>query len=115
MANAEQFNIGQSDRENIAEGQNRLNFEARTLSGQAKTEQSLRNFLDYQHKVSLNNFQNSQKLNMLNSLFPDYQLDFYGNSVNYDPSTEWKLQNNDIKNSFLQSAPITTTDPSKLI
>jgi hypothetical protein len=113
MANAEQFNIGQSDRENIAEGQNRLNFEARTLTGQAKTEQSLRNFLEYNHNVAISNFQNSQKLNMLNSLFPDYQLDFYGNSVNYDPSTEWKLQNNDIKNSFLQQ-PITTTDAQTL-
>jgi hypothetical protein len=116
IINAEQFNIGQSDRENIAQGSNMLNFEQRTLTGKANTEKELRDYLNYNHNIQIKNFENDQKLNLMNSLFPDYQVDFFGN-VNYDPSTNFQIQNNDEMNKYLAMAsnkPITTTDPEKL-
>jgi hypothetical protein len=108
---AEQFNIGQSDRENIARGQNLLNYEGRTLLAKDKTEQDLRGYLDYNHRVSLNNFQNQQRLNLINSMFPDYSLDQYGMATNYDPSTEFSVQDRDVINRFIasQQTPVTTT------
>jgi hypothetical protein len=50
---------------------------------------------------------------MLNSLFPDYQLGFYGDATNYDPATIWNMINNDAKNAAIQQ-PITTTDAQTL-
>ena len=114
---AEQFNIGQSDKENIAQGNNMLNFEQRTLVGKANTERELRDYLTYNHNTALANFQNDQRLNLMNSLFPDYQIDFMGN-VNYDPSMTNQIQNTDEQNRYIAMSsqrPITTTDQNKLV
>jgi len=113
---AEQFNIGQSDRENIAQGQNMLSFEQRTLKAKAQTDLDLRNYLNYNHNTAMKNFENDQKQNLMNSLFPDYQIDFFGN-VNYDPSTINQVQDQDELRRYLAmsgQAPLTTTDAEDL-
>lgn len=112
IINAEQFNIGQSDKENVTQGNNMLNFEQRTLMGKANTEADLRNFLTYHHNTALANFQNDQRLNLMNSLFPDYQIDPFG-MVHYDPSMPNQIQNTDEQNRYIQAMtqrPVTSTD-----
>lgn len=114
---AEQFNIGQSDRENIAEGSNLLNFEGRTLTAQAKTEADLRNYLNYNHKVALNNFQNQQKLNLMNSLYPEFDLNYTGTGIEFDPNTLYQIRDNrnaQLVQNYTQQSPVTTTDPDKI-
>jgi hypothetical protein len=95
ISNAEQFNIGQADREDIARSQNLLGYEQRALTAQDKTRQDLRNYLDFQSNKSLNNFQNQQRLNLINGMFPDFELDNYGMAVNYDPSRQWSVEDRD--------------------
>ena len=94
QSQAELFNIGQSDRENLAAGQNSLNYEARALRGRALAEEELRNWYDRNKTVALNNFKNQQQLNLLNSVFPDYQLNFMGTGVDYAPSYNYQLETN---------------------
>lgn len=91
QSQAELFNIGQADRENIAAGQNALNYEQRALRGRALAEEELRNWFDRNQTVALNNFKNQQQLNLLNSMFPDYQLNFMGTGVDYAPSYNYEL------------------------
>ncbi len=108
---AEQFNIGQSDRENIAQGSNLLNFEGRSLSAKAATEADLREYLRYNHNVAMNNFSNAQQLNLISNLTPDYSLDYYGMGVNYDPYYDFQIKNNDNLNR-IGLGPTTTTEQS---
>lgn len=91
QSQAEIFNIGQADRENIAAGSNALNYESRALRGRALAEEELRNWYDRNKTVALNNFKTQQQLNLMNQLFPDYELDFFGTSVDYAPSYDWQL------------------------
>lgn len=118
IINAEQFNIGQSDKENLLQGQNMLNFEQRTLQGKAQTDLDLRRYLNYNHNVAMQNYKDDQKLNLMNSLFPDYQVDFYGN-VQYDPSMAFSVKDQDQRNQYMNFMkgpnPITATDAQTLI
>lgn len=93
MSSAELFNIGQSDRENIAAGNNALNYEARAMTAEAKTQEELRRYFDYNKKVALNNWTNQQRLNLMSSLFPDYSLNYTGTAVEFDPQSEFQLEN----------------------
>jgi hypothetical protein len=111
QAAAEQFNIGQSDRENIAQGTNLLNFEGRSLTAKANTEADLREYLRYNHNVAMNNFSNTQQLNLISNLTPDYSLDYYGMGVNYDPYYDFQVKNNDNLNR-LGLGPTNTTEKS---
>jgi hypothetical protein len=89
QSQAELFNIQQSGQEQMLEAQNSLDFERRQFTAKAKADESLRNFYDYNRKVNVNNFENMQRLNLLDSLFPDFDLDFFGAGVNYNPKSEW--------------------------
>ena len=97
QSQAELFNIGQSGQEQVYGLNNALNFEQRQLKARANTEEELRNYYDFNRKVNLNNFQNNQKMNLLGSLYPDYSLDFFGSSINFDPQSPWAVQNNQQK------------------
>lgn len=94
QSSAELFNIGQSDREDIAEGNNALSFEARAMTAAGKTDEDIRNYFEYNKKVALNNWSNQQRLNLMSSLFPDYSLNYTGTAVDFDPESEFQLQNN---------------------
>ena len=93
QSQAELFNVGQAGQEEQFGYNNLMSFEQRQLGAKAKTEEEIRNYYDFNRKVALNNFQNTQKLNLLNSLFPDYNLDFFGASVNVDPNSDPKIRN----------------------
>lgn len=95
QANMDQYNAGQRDRENLALGSNLLSFEGRSLTGRDKTEQNLRNYINFKENESMNNFQVQQRLNTMNMLFPDYSINSYGMGVEFDPSYNNQLQNND--------------------
>jgi hypothetical protein len=86
---AELFNIQQAGQEGMMETNNALDFERRQFTAKGKADEQLRNYMDYNRKVNVTNFQNMQKLNLLDSLFPDFDLDFFGASVNYNPKSEW--------------------------
>lgn len=85
LASAEMFNIGQSDKEAVYGLNNLLNYEQRTLVGKAKAEEQLRNFYTSLKKNNAIQFRDTQKLNLLESMFPEYNLDFSGMRVNFDP------------------------------
>lgn len=106
QAAAEQFNIGQSDRENIAKGQNLLNYEQRAMTAKSKTEEEIRRWFDRNQAVALNNFSETQRLNLVDQLTPDYELNFMGTGVDYNPSYEWRVTNNSYP-------PQTTTENAK--
>ena len=95
ISSAEQFNIGQADREDLARSNNVLNYEQRALTAQDKTRNDLDNYLAFQSNKTLNNFQNQQRLNLINGMFPDFELDTYGMAINYDPSRKWSVEDRD--------------------
>jgi hypothetical protein len=105
---AEQFNIGQADREDIARSQNLLNYEQRALTAKENTNIDLRNYLNFQSNKSLNNFQNQQRLNLINGMFPDFELDTYGMATNFDPSRKWSMEDRD---TMLRNGMVNYTAP----
>jgi hypothetical protein len=94
LASTELFNIGQHAKEQEARLRNLLSFEQRQLTAQSKTEEELRRFYDQVRRIHINDFKTQQNLNMLNQMFPDYNLDPSGMLVNYEPSYEWEVKNN---------------------
>jgi len=89
QSQAELFNIQQAGQEDIANVNNALDYERRQFTAKAKSDESIRQYYDYNRKINITNLQNNQKLNLLDSLFPDYDLDFFGASTNYNPKSEW--------------------------
>ena len=94
LSQAELFNIQQSGNEQLYNLNNALSFEQRQLTAKAKTEEELRRFYDYNRKVNTTNFANNQKLNLMGSMFPDYQLDFMGAATEFAPQSEWEIDPN---------------------
>lgn len=94
LSQAELFNIQQSGNEQLYNLNNALSFEQRQLTAKAKTEEELRRFYDYNRKVNTTNFMNNQKLNLMGSMFPDYQLDFMGAATEFAPQSEWEIDPN---------------------
>lgn len=94
QASAELFNIGQAAREEQAELGNLLSFEQRQFTAKAKTEEEYRRYFDELRRINTNDFRNQQNLNLLEGLTPDYDLDFSGAGVNYNPNSEFQLQDN---------------------
>lgn len=105
---AEQFNIGQADREDITRTGNLLNYEQRALTAKENTNIDLRNYLNFQSNKSLNNFQNQQRLNLINGMFPDFELDTYGMATNFDPSRKWSIEDRD---TMLRNGMVNYTAP----
>ncbi len=100
QAQAELFNIQQADQESLYSANNALDFEARQMKAKANTEEELKRYYDYNRKVNINNFQNQQRLNLLDSIYPDFDLDFMGMTAQFDPSSEWTLED---RNKYAQS------------
>lgn len=84
ISQAELFNIQQADKEEIYNLNNALSFEQRQLTAKAKSDEEMRRWLDYNRKVRVSNFQNQQRLNLLDSMLPQFDLDFSGMSINYN-------------------------------
>lgn len=90
-ANTELFNIGQAGQEQEANLRNKMSFEQRQYTAQAKTEEELRNWLDQVRKVHVTNYKNNQQLNLMNQMFPNANLNSAGNQIDYDPNYQWKI------------------------
>jgi hypothetical protein len=103
VASAELYNAQQKDRESLMRANNLMSYEQRTLLGKAKTEEMLRRYYDQLKKVNIDNFKNTQKLNLLDSVFPEYSLDTFGMSVNFDPDNPNKEI---LRDSFLKMYPL---------
>lgn len=84
QSNAELFNIGQQTREQASENQSLMGFEQRQFLAKAKTEEDLRNYLDFNRKVALNNYQNQQTLQLMDQLFPNFSVDPFMNQTNFE-------------------------------
>jgi hypothetical protein len=115
QAAANQFNIGQSGQEELYEANNALNFEQRQMMARANTEEALRGYFDYNQRVAVTDFKNQQRLNLMNSLFPDYNLDFMGSSVNFEPNSEWTIDEQKAnREQFLAGANANPNSSAKL-
>lgn len=97
---AEQFNIGQSDRENIAEGNNALNYERRQLTAKAKTDKDLRDYFAFNREVQLNNILREQQLSAIDAMSEDYSIDPFGNTF-FDPTYEFRPTSSNAVNNEL--------------
>lgn len=89
LSQAELFNINQAGQEQSYAVNNALSFEQRQLTAKANTEEAMQQYYDYNKRVNINNFENNQKLNLMDSLYPDFDLDFMGSSVSYNPKSDW--------------------------
>ena len=71
----EQFNIGQSNNAENMRAVDTLDFERRQLTAKAKTLEDIRNYMDFNRKVQLGNFNTVTNLNILNDLYENYNFD----------------------------------------
>jgi hypothetical protein len=83
---ADLFNIGQRDKESLLRAQNALGYEARTFTALDKTDKNMRDWELYNNKQSLAEYDYNRKLNLLDSIFPDFSPNFLGNRIMFDPS-----------------------------
>ncbi len=90
LSQAELFNIQQAGQEELYGVNNALNYEQRQLTAQAKAEESIQQYYDYNRRLNVKNFQNNQKLNLLDSLYSDFDIDYFGTGVTYNPKTEFR-------------------------
>ena len=93
---AELFNIRQADAEDQARGINLRQYEALAQTAVAKTEKDMRDFFDYNQRVAINNLKSQQRLNLISATAPDFELDVFGNAVNFDPSFDFQLNKKQI-------------------
>lgn len=94
LASTELFNIGQAGKEQEARLRNLLSFEQRQLAAKSNTEEEIRNFYDQVRRIQINDYKTNQNLNMLNQMFPDYNLASTGMTVDYEPSSNYQVQDN---------------------
>jgi hypothetical protein len=94
QASAELYNAGRADAENIARGNNLLSYEERAMKAKALTEEEIRNYFDRNKTVALNNLANQQRLNILDQLSPNYDINVMGTGIDYAPAYEWRVNQN---------------------
>lgn len=88
---ADLFNIGQRDKESLLGAQNALGYEARTFTALDKTDKNMRDWELYNNKQSLAEYDYNRKLNLLDSIFPDFSPNFLGNRIMFDPSAPYSV------------------------
>lgn len=101
VAQADQFNIRQSDTEQLSNNQARLNYEQRALLGLSKTDQDIRNWYDANRRVNINNFREQQWMNTASNLFPQYSIGFSGTNVMFDPKVQQQYR--DINRNYIMA------------
>ena len=91
VSKVEQYNASIADKENVANAEARMQYEARALAGLGKTQNEIHNYFMANREIYLNNVKEQQKMNTLSNLFPDVSVDFYGIGSYYDPSETFQL------------------------
>lgn len=95
IAQAEQFNVRQSDIEETTNNASKLNYEQRALLGLSKTDQDIRNYYNANREININNFREQQWMNTASNLFPQFSIGQSGTDFVFDPTTQsyFKKQN----------------------
>lgn len=70
----------QMNEENMA-GQNALSFEKRQQTAESITDENVRQFLDYNRKANIQNFNDTRRQNTINRAFENFDLDAQGNVI----------------------------------
>lgn len=112
VAQADQFNIRQSDTEQLSNNSARLNYEQRALLGLSKTDQDIRNWYDANRRVNINNFREQQWMNTASNLFPQYSIGMTGTNVMFDPTEQqyYKPLNREYIQAMQMQQPLPTTE-----
>jgi hypothetical protein len=105
IAATEQFNTNISNEEQMLNNQHMYSYDQRALTAEAKTEEELRNWMDRNQKVALSNFSQQQRLNLYDASIPDYEINFMGLGVDYDPSYDWRVQTENYRRTQPEVAP----------
>lgn len=89
-------NAGLHDQAQQINANNALSYEQRQMGAKAKTEEELKRYFDRLNDLNVTDFKNQQKLNLQNSLFPQFDLDYMGMTVGYngnayDPETQRQM------------------------
>lgn len=92
ISQAELFNIGQSEKEQTYGVYNALSFEQRQMTAKANTEEALGRYYDYNRKVNVQNFKDTQNLNLMQTMFPDFKLNYSGTGVDFEPASEFEIK-----------------------
>lgn len=102
LASTELFNIGQSDKESEANLRNKLSFEARTYTALGNYQEEVKRWEDQLTQIGINNYKNNQALNLMNQMFPNYNVGSGGNKIDYDGSDNFKVDSamNEFKKNF---------------
>jgi hypothetical protein len=85
LASTELFNIGQAGKESEANLRNKLSFEQRQLMAKANFQEEMKRWEDQVRRININKYKNNQGLNLMNQMFPDYNVGFGGSTVKYTP------------------------------
>lgn len=86
----EQFNIGQSTREEDARATDMLSFEQRQLTALGKTQADIANYFDFNRKVQLGNYNTVNRLSILDDIYENYNFNPNG-GIEFDSSTSAPL------------------------
>ena len=92
LANTELFNIGQAGKESEANLRNKLSFEQRQYMAKSNFQEEMKRWEDQIRRININKYKNNQALNLMNQMFPDFNVGYGGNTVNYDPQSQFQIQ-----------------------
>jgi len=86
----EQFNISQSNAEEDNRVGDTLNFEARQLTALAKTQADMNNYLDFNRRVRLGNYNFAHNQQLISDLYENYNVDPFG-QIQFDAANTQPL------------------------
>lgn len=90
---ADLFNRAQADKEELLGEQNALGYEARTFTALDKTDKNMRDWELYNNKQALAEYDYNRRMNLFDSIFPDFTPNFLGNRIMFDPSAPFSVDN----------------------
>jgi hypothetical protein len=91
IASTELFNIGQSDKEGEANLRNKLSFEQRQYTAKANYQEEMKRWEDQIRRININSYKNNSALNLMNQMFPDYDVNSGANGVDYTPDQMFEI------------------------
>jgi len=92
QAQTDLFNAGQRDKESMLRAQNALGYEARTFTALDKTDKDMRDWELYNNKQALAAYDYNRKMNLMASIFPQFNPDFFGQTIEFDPTDTMDIE-----------------------
>lgn len=93
LANTKLFNIGQAGKESEANLRNKLSFEQRQYTAKANYQEEMKRWEDQIRRININKYKNNSALNLMNQMFPDFDVNAGANNVSFNPQSEWYIKN----------------------